>query len=119
MLTPERLLRVSIEMIFVLLGALVTWLVVRGRISVDRHGKAWLILSLVLILWGLRVVYKPELWWARLETWMRGLSFVLLGILMLVITRVPFSWVGPMLAAGGAILMVRGVVVSTVLFRHR
>ena len=33
------------------------------------------------------------------ENWTRGLSLALLGVLMLVTSRVPFAWVGPMLAA--------------------
>jgi uncharacterized Tic20 family protein len=119
MLTPERLLRVTIEWIFVLLGALVVWLALRGRIFVDRHGKTWLILSIVLIFWGLRVLYKPDQWWARWENWTRGLSLLLLGTLMLAITRVPFAWVGPMLVAGGGILVLRGIVASALLFRPR
>ena len=59
MLTPERLLRIMIELIFVLLGGLVAWFALRGHILVDRHGRMWLILSIVLMLWGLRVLYKP------------------------------------------------------------
>jgi len=117
MLTPERLLRVMIELIFVLLGALVAWLALRGRILVDRHGRMWLVLSIVLILWGLRALYKPGQWWARWENWTRGLSLALLGILMLVITRIPFEWVEPMLVAGGAVLVLRGIVASTLLLR--
>ena len=117
MLTPERLLRVIIEQVFILLGALVVWLALRGRFLVDRHGWGWLIISVVLILWGLRVLYKPGQWWARWENWTRGLSLLLLGILMLVITRVPFGWIGPMLAAGGAVLVLRGIVASALLFR--
>ena len=54
MLTPERLLRFMIELIFVLLGSLVIWLGLSRRIYVDRHSTAWLILSVALILWGLR-----------------------------------------------------------------
>jgi len=115
MLTPERLLRVMIELIFVLLGALVAWLALRGRILVDRHGRMWLVLSIVLILWGLRALYKPGQWWTRWENWTRGLSLALLGILMLVITRVPFEWVQPMLVAGGAVLVLRGIVASMLL----
>src|SRR6516164_5239627 len=102
MLTPERLLRVMIELIFVLLGGLVAWLALR-----------------VLILWGLRVLYKPGQWRAHGESWTRGLSLALLGALMLAITRVPFAWVEPMLAAGGAILVARGIVASTLLLRPR
>lgn len=117
MLTPERLLRVMIEFIFVLLGVLVGWLALRGRILVDRHGRMWLVLSLVLILWGLRALYKPGQWWTRWENWTRGLSLALLGILMLAIIRVPFAWVGPMLVTGGAILVLRGIVASTLLLR--
>lgn len=119
MLTPERLLRVMIELIFVLLGALVAWLALRGRILVDRHGRMWLVLSIVLILWGLRGLYKPGQWWTRWESWTRGLSLALLGILMLVITRVPFEWVAPMLVAGGAVLVLRGIVASTLILRPR
>jgi len=119
MLTPERLLGVMIELIFVLLGALVAWLALRGRILVDRHGRMWLALSIVLILWGLRALYRPGQWWRRWENWTRGLSLALLGILMLVITRVPFEWVEPMLVAGGAVLVLRGIVASALLLRPR
>jgi len=121
MLTPEQMLRATIELIFVLLGTLVAWLALRGSILVsqNRHGRMWLILSVVLILWGLRALYKPGQWWARWENWTRGLSLALLGILMLAITRVPFAWVGPMLVAGGLVLVLRGIVASTLLFRPR
>jgi len=117
MLTPERMLRATVELIFVLLGTLIAWLALRGRILVDRHGRMWLVLSVVLILCGLRALYKPGQWWARWENWTRGLSLVLLGILMLAITRVPFAWVGPMLVAGGAVLVLRGIVAITLLLR--
>jgi drug/metabolite transporter superfamily protein YnfA len=119
MLTPERLLRVMIELIFVMLGGLISWLALRGNILVDRHGSTWLILSIVLILWGLRALYKPGQWWKRWENWIRGLSLLVLGILMLAMTRVPFAWVGRMLAAIGAVLVLRGIVASTLLFRTR
>ena len=122
MLTPERLLRVMIEIIFVLLGGLLVWLGLRGPLSgriVDRHSVSWLILGVVLILWGLRALYKPGQWWRRWENWTRGLSLVLLGALMLAIIRVPFSWVEPMLMAAGAVLVLRGIVASALIFRPR
>jgi hypothetical protein len=119
MLSPEKLLRLMIEVIFALLGLLVVWLGVARRIYVDRHSVAWLILSVALILWGLRALYKPGQWWARWQNWTRGLSLALLGLLMLVISRVPFSWVGPLLAAGGAVLMLRGIIGSMLIFRPR
>lgn len=119
MLTMERLLRLVIEMIFVLLGALVIWLGLTGRMMVDRRRPGWLILSAVLILWGLRALYRPGQWWLRWENWTRGLSLALLGVLMLTISRVPFEWVSPLLAVGGGLLAVRGLIGSALVFRPR
>jgi hypothetical protein len=120
MLTPERLLRLIIEFIFILLGALLIWFAFAGPVygrTVDRHSLSWVILSIVLILWGLRALYKPGQWWLRWQNWTRGLSLVLLGILMLIISRVPFSWVGPLLATAGGLLVMRGVIGSVLIYR--
>ena len=120
MLTPERLLRLIIEFIFILLGALLIWFAFGGPVygrTVDRHSLSWVILSVVLILWGLRALYKPGQWWLRWQNWTRGLSLVLLGILMLAISRVPFSWVGPLLAVAGGLLALRGVIGSVLIYR--
>jgi len=119
MLTPERLLRLMIELIFILLGLLVIGLGLARRIYVDRHGAAWLILSVALIVWGLRALYSRGQWWLRWQNWTRGLSLALLGVLMLVISRVPFLWVGPMLAAGGGVLVLRGMMASYLILRPR
>ena len=119
MLTPERLLRLTIEVIFVLLGGLVAWLGLARHFYIDRHGTGWVILSVALIVWGLRALYKPGQWWLRWENWTRGLSLALMGILMLVISRVPFIWVGPMLAAAGGLLVLRGIIGSVLIFRAR
>lgn len=110
MLTPERLLRFIIELIFILLGVLVIWLGVARPVFLDRRSTGWLILSVALILWGLRALPRWGQWWARWEDWTRGLSLTLLGILMLAISRVSFLWVGPMLAAGGVLLILRGII---------
>ena len=120
MLTPERLLRLIIEFIFILLGALLIWFAFAGPVygrTVDRHSLSWVILSVVLILWGLRALYKPGQWWLPWQNWTRGLSLVLLGILMLAISRVPFSWVGPLLAVAGGLLALRGVIGSVLIYR--
>jgi len=122
MLTPERLQQLMIEFILILLGALLVWLGLAGPAhgrTVDRHSIAWLILSVALIFWGLRALYQPGQWWLRWQNWTRGLSLSLLGVLMLAISRVPFAWVGPMLAAGGAVLALRGIVGSAVILRPR
>ncbi len=119
MLKPQQVLRITIELIFVLLGGLVIWLGLSGQIFFDRRKPAWLILSAALILWGLRALYKPGQWWSRWEHWTRGLSLTLLGVVMLAIARVPFLWVGRMLAVGGALLVLRGLLGSVLVFRPR
>ena len=119
MFTPERILRLIIEIIFVLLGGLVVWLGVTGHLFFDRRKTSWTVVSAALILWGLRTFYKPNKWWTRWENWTRGLSLTLLGVVMVAISRVPFAWVGPLLASGGVLLMLRGIIVSALVFRPR
>jgi hypothetical protein len=117
MLTPQQLLRIVIELLFVLLGALVVWLGLTGQIFFDRRRLPWLVLSVALILWGLRALYKPGLWWSRWEQWTRGLSLTLLGLVMLAISRVPFLWVGHLFAVAGLLLILRGLI-GTFLVLH-
>jgi hypothetical protein len=119
MVTPERMLRLIIEIIFVLLGSLVAWLGRTGHIFFDRRKISWVVLSSALILWGLRALYKPNESWTRWENWTRGLSLALLGVVMLAISRVPFAWVGPLLAAAGALLMLRGIIGSVLILLPR
>jgi hypothetical protein len=117
MLTPERLFRLMIELIFVLLGCLVIWLGLVRHVYVDRRGAPWLILGVALIVWGFRALYNPGQWWLRWQNWTRGLSLAFLGVLMLVMSRVPFAWVGPMLAACGGLLVLRGMIAALLIFR--
>ena len=118
MLTPERLLRLVIEVIFVLLGLLVVWLGLTGHIFFDRHKLSWLILSVALILWGMRGIYtKPGRKPPQVEDYTRAISLMLLGIVLLAISRVPFTWVGMLLACAGLLLTVRGIVGSVLLLR--
>ena len=122
MLTPERLTRLLIEFVFVLLGGMLIWLGLVGSHygrTINRSSTGWLILSVALIVWGLRALYSPGHWWLRWQNWTRGLSLALLGVLMLAMTRVPFSWVGPMLASCGGLLVVRGMIATALVFRPK
>ena len=119
MLTPQQVLRITIEIIFVLLGGLVVWLGLSGHILFDRRKPGWLLLSIALILWGVRALYKPGQWWSRQEQWTRGLSLTLLGLVMLAISRVPFAWVGRLLIATGVVLLLRGFFGALLIFRQR
>jgi hypothetical protein len=119
MLTPQQMLRITIEIIFVLLGGLVVWLGLSGHILFDRRKPGWLLLSVTLLLWGARALYKPVRWWSRAEQWTRGLSLAFLGAVMLAISRVPFLWVGPLLAFAGFVLTLRGLIGSALILRPR
>jgi hypothetical protein len=119
MLSPARLTQLLTEFIFLLLGALVIWLAANGRVYFDRHGVGWLVLSVALIAWGLLALAKPGQFWAKWQKWNRGGSLVLLGLVMLSISRVPFDWVVKLLAAAGMILVARGVLGALLNLRQR
>jgi hypothetical protein len=117
MLKPQQILRTTIELLFVLLGGLVIWLGLSGQLFFDRRKPSWLILSIAIILWGLRALYKPAPRSSPAERWARGLSLTLLGMVMLAISRAPFRWLGPLVASGGLVLGVRGLVSLALIFR--
>jgi hypothetical protein len=120
MLTPQKLLHAIIELLFVLLGGLVIWLGLSGEIlvySFNPRRPGWLILSAAIIVWGLRAVYRPGPGSRAVERWTRGLSLVLLGAVMLAMSRARFQWVGPLVAIGGLILGARGLVSLALLLR--
>ena len=107
-----------IEIIFVLLGLLVVWLGLTGHIFFDRHKLPWLILSVALILWGIRGIYrKPGSKPPQPEDYTRAVSLTVLGIVLLAISRVPFAWVGPLLACAGVVLVARGIAGTVLLLR--
>jgi hypothetical protein len=119
MLKQQDLLRILIEFIFIMLGLLFIWFGLNGRILFDASGAPWMILSVALILWGLRALWSRGQWWARWEHWTRGLSLVLLGLVMVAITRAPFGYVGRLVAAAGAVLALRGLINSFLVLRPR
>lgn len=118
MLSPARLTQLLMEVIFILLGALVMWLGASGRIYFDRRGPAFLVLSLAVIAWGLMAFARPIQRWNLWEKWNRGVSLLLLGIIMLAMTRTPFLWVPKLLVVVGLILVMRGLFASLMIFRQ-
>ena len=107
-----------IEIIFVLLGLLVVWLGITKHILFNRHSLTWLVLSIALIFWGIRGIYaKPARKPPRPEDYTRAVSLALLGVVLLAISRVPFDWVGPLLAVAGFLLAGRGIIGTVILLR--
>jgi hypothetical protein len=119
MLSPAKMTQVMVELIFLLLGVLVVWLGATGHINFDRRSMAWLVISVGVAAWGLLALGKPGQWWARYQKWNRGGSMVVLGLLMLAISRVPFLWVGKLLAVCGAVLILRGALGSVLILKQR
>jgi sulfite exporter TauE/SafE len=118
MLNPARMSQSIVELVFVLLGALVMFLGVKNVVQFDPRGTFWLVLSVALIAWGLIALAKPGQWWANWQKWNRGGSLILLGAVMLVISRVPFLWVPKLLVVAGLILAVRGILGSFLIFKQ-
>jgi hypothetical protein len=110
LLRPEQLIRVMIELIFVLLGVLVVWLGLNNQIFADPRKPTWMILAVALIVWGAYAFARPARGWLSGERWTRGVSLILLGILMIGIAHAPFAMVGKLFAIAGVILTLRGIV---------
>ena len=107
MLMPLRLL---IEMIVALLGGFILWLALATHKFPDRHSASWLTVGVVLMVWGAFAVLRARGSRTYLVDRVGGFSLILVGGLMLVISRVPFEWVTPLFAAAGGLLVLRGLV---------
>jgi heme A synthase len=119
MLRPEQLIRVVIELLFVLLGGLVVWLGLTNQIFADPRKPTWMILAVALIAWGAYAFARPSRGWLSGERWTRGVSLILLGVLMLAIAHAPFGMIGKLFAVAGVILALRGLVGMGLILRSR
>jgi hypothetical protein len=118
MLSPARLTQLTVELIFVLLGALVIWLGFHGQINFNPSSALWLAISIGSIAWGALALARPGEWRVRWQKWNRGGSMILLGLLMLAIGRVPYVMAGKFLAVCGLVLVLRGVFGSLLILRQ-
>lgn len=103
-------LRFLIEVIVAMLGGLILWLALLSHKVPDRHASSWMMVGVLLMVWGAFTFFRARglrtYWLDRVG----GISLLVVGGLMLVLTRVPFEWVAPMFAAIGGLLVVRGLV---------
>lgn len=119
MLSAPRLLRLFNELLFVLLGFLLVWVAVVRKIFMVPRTLYWAIVSVAMILLGLRAIYQPGQWRVRWQNLVRGFSLVLVGAVMLAIVRAPLGWVGPLLALAGLLLVLRGALSAILILRAR
>jgi hypothetical protein len=118
--TPASLLRMTNEIIFVLLGGLLVWVGLSSRFMFDPRKPAWLGLGAVLVYWGARAWIKTKRAAQTVErTAMRvgGASLAIVGLMMLGLVFVELRWVGTVLAMAGGILVVRGLVSAVLSLR--
>ena len=111
-------LRLFIEMIVALLGGFILWLALVSHKVPDRHAQLWLLVAVVLVIWGAFTIVRARglrtFWVDRVG----GFSLVLVGGLMVVISRVSFNLVMPLFAATGGVLILRGLVGSVLVSRR-
>ena len=102
-------LRFFIEVIVAFLGGFILWLALVTHKFPDRHATSWLVISIVLMVWGAFAVLRARGLRTYLADRVGGFSLMLVGGLMLVISRAPFAWVLPLFAAVGGLLVLRGL----------
>jgi len=119
MLSPARLTELLVEFVFFLLGALLVWLAVNHQIAFDSGSRMWLGLSFALIAWGALALARPGQFWMKWQKWNRGGSLVLLGLVMLGMSRAPLAWIFPLMVFAGFLLVVRGVLGCLLILRQR
>jgi uncharacterized membrane protein len=116
-LSPAYLFPLLNELVFVLLGVLLVFIAVSRRFSLPRHSIAWMGLGVILLYWGLRIWIRSMRKQPRWPSGVRAASLALVGAIVLAIAFLPFSFAMPLLAAAGAILVLRGLVSVVILAR--
>jgi len=111
-------LRLFIEVILAVLGGFILWLALVSHKFPDRHAKSWLILGIALMAWGTLTFFRARglrtYWLDRVA----GITLLLVGGLVLMISRAPFEYVLPLFASTGGLLVLRGVVGTVLAARH-
>lgn len=123
MLSPANLFRMMTEFIFILLGGILVWVGLSGRlnpVNFNPRGVAWLGLGAVLIYWGARTSAKTvraARTSDRVIAQVGGASLIVVGIMMLSLAFVQFGRAGLIFAVAGAILALRGIVAAILSLR--
>ncbi|HLZ13246.1 MAG TPA: hypothetical protein VKP58_11725 [Candidatus Acidoferrum sp.] len=111
-------LRQLIEAIVAMLGGFILWLALVSHKIPDRHASTWLMVGVLLMVWGAITFFRARglrtYWVDRVG----GSSLVLAGGLMLALTRVAFEWVTPLFAAVGGLFVLRGLVAIVLVSRR-
>jgi hypothetical protein len=116
----NQLFRLTTEVVFVMVGCLLLWVGMTGRYLFDPRRPDWLLVSAVLVLWGLGTWWRGRKMTAR--AWraageIGGASLIVAGLLMMSLAWAPFRWVGYLLAVAGGVFVLRGLVTAVLVLR--
>jgi hypothetical protein len=123
MLNPANLSRMVTEFIFILLGGVLVWIGISGRLdpyTFNPRKPAWLALGAALIYWGARTWTKTARAARtsdRVVAQVGGVSLAVVGLLMLSLVLVEIRWAGYVFAAAGMILALRGILAAVLSLR--
>ena len=117
MLSPATLIRLSQELVFVLLGLLLIRVAALGRFLWNTRSQMWIALGALLFVLGVHAWLRAGKYITRWEHRARGASLALLGVCMLAITLAPFGWIAALLCMAGGVLALRGVVMTVLILR--
>jgi hypothetical protein len=113
--STSQLFRLTNEIVFVLLGALLAWAAYTGHYYFDPRSMMWLLLAGLLVAYGaVTIVWSAG---PRAIAVVRGGSLIIVGLIMLSLSRVILRWVEPMLIFAGAVLAARGLIVAVLVMR--
>ena len=118
MLAPAGVFRLLSEFILLLLGALILFLGVSGRVGLPSRPAALVALGVFFLYWAARAWVSPEPGTARLHRIIRAGSLAVVGVLALAIPLLPLRHAATLLEGVGAVLVVRGLVSSVLLLRR-
>jgi len=107
-----RLTQLFSEFVMFVLGSLLVFLALTGRFMLPAGVALWVVLGALLVIWGVRVwVRRGPLTTtaARALQWVRAVSLVVSGTVMIMLIWMPFSNAPVLLATVGAILALRGL----------
>ena len=117
----NQLFRLINEMVFMLVGALLLWVGLFGRVYLfDPRRPGWLVVTAVLILWGARTWSRAPRFASskeRLAMRIGGGSLAVAGFVLLSLAWAPFRLAGVLLAAAGGIFVLRGLVTAAIMAR--
>ena len=118
MRNPAQLFALMSELIFVLVGAILLWVALAGRYFFNPRQTGWLVVSAVLVLWGLRTwrrARRAGVAGMRAVAKIGGGSLAAVGLIFLSLAWAPFQWAGVLLALAGTVFVLRGLAAAAIL----